>query len=1009
MISLVLAMVWARRSQALTLALLSLFAVAAAVAAPAYLRAVDLAVAAGQVRTAVADERGFEVTGLQNDRNTYELDPNAEPINFADIGTALVDLPGFDYVYAAEYPTIGIEPTVLVRSRFVYRQDVCPHVALVSGRCLIGEGEVIIGEQTARRLSLAAGDPITLTFATFSSDRRTPKFEASGAPKPLTVVGVYRPRDPGETYWGAHGYFTRDAGDRPGEPVFTNFNTMAAMDHGTTQVSIDGRARDEAMRVENLGALRTGLANLTATAGKLGQNVTIRTGIPRLLDRIDDGRVTARLIVPVVAVPLVLLACLSIYLAVGYGTEGRRPELAVVALRGARWWARWWLATGESLVAIVAGAIAGCLAGQLLVNAVAAGQFPGVGAAPGVSSLRYAPLAALAAVLAAVLAQRRQLLSPVAELLRRAPTVTAGVRALAFEGAVLVLAVVAVVQLLVTDGQLTGIGIFAPAFLALALALLAARAALPIITRFAVRALRRGRLGVALAGFQLSRRPGAARLFTLLVAAVAVAGYAACAVDVAAQGRVVASGLGNGADRVVAVETVSRAQLLTAVREIDPAGDFAMAAVQMSGGGPQEPPGLALDTSRLGQVAIWPADAPDPARLARELHPPAGAPVIFPGQDITLDVTAAGMTPNKPLRLSISLSSVTGLGEVAVQLGILADRAFTYQQRVPVCRDGCRLKGIQLSSAPGVSGITGQVIVRGLRIVNPRADAVPLAELRDVARWRVAEEGVTIAAAPDGLRIDVQAAAGLPGGAWVQPVDAPRPLPVGASDAAGLDFVTGFDGRPVPVTPVAELPAVPRIGTGAVLADLEYLDRISTDSGQSIAPQVWLSSRAPADVLDRLADAGLVVVEDVSAAQLRAQLDEQGPALGLWFYVLAGCLATALAAGALIMAAAVDRGRRVEDLSALRTQGLGRGPLSRATLWTYPVLVLAAVLAGLLIALILWQLTGWALPLAGLDPPPLPLPGRPRAPVVAGVGLAVLAVLAGVAFVTGRRTHKEIA
>ncbi len=192
MISLVLAMVWARRGQAVTLALLALFAVAAAVAAPAYLRAVDRAVAAGQVRTAVPDERGFEVSGLQNDRNSSELEPDGEAINFTDIGTALIGLPGFDYVYAAEYPTIGIEPTVLVRSRFVYRQDACPHLSMVGGRCLIGEGEVVIGEQTARRLSLAAGDPVTLTFATFSSDPQTPRFEAGGAPKPLTVVGVYR-------------------------------------------------------------------------------------------------------------------------------------------------------------------------------------------------------------------------------------------------------------------------------------------------------------------------------------------------------------------------------------------------------------------------------------------------------------------------------------------------------------------------------------------------------------------------------------------------------------------------------------------------------------------------------------------------------------------------------------------------------------------------------------------------------------------------------------------------
>jgi len=71
----------------------------------------------------------------------------------------------------------------------------------------------------------------------------------------------------------------------------------------------------------------------------------------------------------VIAVPLVLLTCFVIYLAVGYGTDTRRPELAVVALRGARWWERWWLATGESLVAILLGALLGCLAGQLLVDA----------------------------------------------------------------------------------------------------------------------------------------------------------------------------------------------------------------------------------------------------------------------------------------------------------------------------------------------------------------------------------------------------------------------------------------------------------------------------------------------------------------------------------------------------------------------------------------------------------------------------------------------------------------
>ena len=1007
MIALVLAMVWTRRGQAVTLALLSLFAVAAAVAAPAYMRAADRAVAAGQIATALPAERGITVRSLEDDRNGVTAPDNTGG-SFAGIAAALLELPGFTYVHAAEYDTIGIEPGPQVRTRFTYRQDACAHLVMVSGRCLIGEGDVVIGEQTARRLSLAAGAPITLTFAEFSKDPRTPRFEPFGAPKRLTVVGVYRVPDPAATYWGAHGYFARDAGDRAGEPVFASDATMTAMDHGLTRMSIDGVAGPGALDVDNLAALRAGLARATGSAGALGAAVRVDTAVPALLDRIEAGRAAARVIVPVVAVPLVLLACLSIYLAVGYGTEGRRPELAVVALRGERWWGRWWLATGESLVAIVAGAVAGCLAGQLLVDVAAATLLPGGGAGVGLGSLRYAPVAAGAALVAAVLAQRRQLLSPVAELLRRAPAPAAGVRGLAVEAAVLVLAVVCVVQLQLSGGELTGLGLLAPAFVALALAVLAARAALPVITRAAARALRRGRLGPALAGFQLTRRPGAARLLTLLVAAVAVAGYAACAVDVAARGRAVAATVGNGAPRVVTVTGVTRSALLQATRAVDPDGAYAMAVVRLPSGTIGAPSGLAVDSTRLAAVAAWPAGGPSAETVARRLHPAAPAPVVFGGQDLTVDVTAGGTVDRQPVRLGVAVSSVAGLGDTVVQLGTLRPGDGTYQLRTPVCREGCRLKGIQLAGPgqgsaldPGV-----EVTVRGLRTVNPRRVALEPAGIGEPGRWRPSG-GAVLAGGPDGLRVRVET--GLPGGAWIQPADTPSPLPVAASGVDLAGSLAGFDGRSTTVDAATVLPAVPRAGTGQVLADLEYLDRISTDTGQASEPQVWLGPRAPADVLERLTARGMVVTGDVTADQLGRQLDEQGPALALWFYALAGGLAVLLAAGALVLAAAVDRARRVEDLSALRAQGLGRGPLSRATLWTYPVLVLAAVVAGLLITLLLWWLTGWALPLAGLDPPPLPLPGRPRPVVLAGAGVLILAVLAGVAFAAGRRIHQDVA
>jgi len=1003
MIALVLAMVWNRRGQAVTLALLALFAVASAVAAPAYLRAADRAVAAGQVRTATAAERSLTIGSQQDDR----ADGGGGGARFSDFAATLASLPGFDYVYAAEYSTVGLEPDVHYRTRFVYRQDACAHLTLVSGRCLIAEGEVVLGERTMQRYRVAVGDTISLTFAKFSDNPHTPIFEASGAPKRLTVVGTYRVAHPEETYWGTHRYFAIDPGDRPGEPAFTDAGTLGAMDHGRTSMSIDGTAGPSVLAVDRLPALRSALGGVRKTATDLGANVTFTTSIPDLLDRIDAGRSAAHLIVPVLAVPLVLLACLSIFLAVGYGTEGRRPELAVVALRGARWGQRWWLATGENLVAIAIGAVLGCLAGQLLVNAVAAWRFPGVGADAGWSSLRFAPYAALAALIAAVLAERRQLLSPVAELLRRAPTVPGGARALAIEAAVALLAVVAGVQLRISYGALSGVGTFAAALIVLAAALLAARALLPVVTRSAGRALRRRRLGMALAGFQLSRRPGAARLFALLVAAVAVAGYAACAADVAGRGRVIQARLGTGAERVLSIEPVTRGQLLAAVRAADPAGRFAMAVVRQTHTGPGRPVGLAVDSTRLAATASWPAGAPEAAEVAKRLRPAAPAPVVIPGQDVTVDISTSALDPGKPVRLAVVLSSVTGRGDVVVQLGELHDGPYTYLQRVPVCQDGCRLNAFRLTTARGITALTGRVTFTGVRSVNPAQTAVQPGQLADAARWRADGLG-KLTTAPDGLQLDIDAGIGLTDGLLVEPVDTPYPIPVAEAGRSYAKSIDGLDGRAMPITRIAGLPALPAAGIPAVLYDLEYADRLSVDAAPATGEQVWLAANAPADILTRLDAHGLVITGDIRAEQIRRQLDQQGPALALWFYALAGCLAVALGAGALILAATVDRARRVEDLSALRAQGLSRAALRQATLWTYPVLVAIAVLAGVLIALLGWWLTGWALPLAGLHPPPLPLPAWPRAYVVAAVGLLVLVVLAAVAYLAGRRTLKEI-
>ncbi|NMO57371.1 ABC transporter permease [Actinoplanes sp. TBRC 11911] len=975
MIALVLAMVWNRRGQAVTLALLSLFGVAAAVAAPAYLRAADRAVAAGQVEVSTAGERSVTLSTVAQ--------PGADQVNLDSTGDALVALPGFDYVYATEFPVLGVRGTAISPDRFVYRQFACDHLRMTAGRCLLGEGDVVVGAATAKEQKLAPGDQVTVTFATFVSGPGGDYWKPDGTPKTLLVAGVYDVPQPNDVYWGSHGYFTLGA-----EPVFVANATFASTEHGRAGVTIDGYGSTSSLGVDKLPALRSGLTSLDEVAQLSGMQLT--TSLPALLARIDSGRQAAHRIVPVIAVCLVLLSCLTIFLAVGYGTEGRRPELAVVALRGARFGQRWWLATGESVVAIVAGAIAGCLAAQLLVNVFAAWRFPHVGADAGLGSLRWAPVAAGAAVLTALVAQRKQVATPVAELLRRAPVVPNSAVAIAFEVVFVVFAGVAAVQLGI-GRDLRGLGTFATALVLLALAMIVGRLLLPWAGPISRRALSRGRLALALAGFQLFRRPGAVRLFALLTAAVAVAGYASYAVDVGAAGRVEQSVLGTGAARVVTVSAVSRQGLLGAVRAVDPSGAYAMAAIRLPGTA-----GLAVDSTRLAAVAAWPSDGPSIASVAHALHPAPATGVLLPGPKALFDITTTGFAADKSVAATVFLSPVSGLADQIVPLGVLREGRHMYGRAdVPECAKGCLVNAFEVSSDPTVTDVAGHIVVHSLSGVS--LGALP---------WRTAAGG-RVRSGPDGLQMDVVSLNGLRG-MFAEPADVPLPVPVAAADRPSLLKMTGLDAVEMPVKVAARLPVVPGVGAPATLIDLDYADRMSTDGAQSEGAEVWLGPRSPADILDRLTAQRLVITGDTSAARVRQRLDDQGPALALWFYAMVAVLAVALAAGALILASAVDRARRVEDLTALRDQGLGRAVLRRATLWTYPVLVAMAVPAGVVIALLGWRITGWALPLAGIDPLPFPLSSWPRPSVVVVTAVAILLVLAFVAGLAGRRTLRLI-
>ncbi len=387
------------------------------------------------------------------------------------------------------------------------------------------------------------------------------------------------------------------------------------MDHGTTQMSIDGPAGPQALDVDHLGALRAGLAALTSDLGQARRRTSDPTPASRACSTgSTPAGSAARLIVPVLAgaagaarlpehLPGGRLRHRGPPARAGRGGAARRPLVGpLVAGHRARAWSPSWPARSPA-----------AWPGQLLVNVIAAGALPGRrrGARPGprCGTPRWPPRPRRspprAGPATAAAQPGRQAAAPRPGGDRAAP------RALRRRGRGAGAA---------RRGRRGPAGWSPaarspasapsrPAFLTLALALLAARAALPVDHPVRRRALRRGRLGVALAGFQLSRRPGAARLFTLLVAAVAVAGYAACAVDVAAQGRAVAVRArqrrrpgGHAWSRSAARSCSPRSARSTRTATSRWRPPSCPAAAR------SEPPGLALDTSR-----DWPRWRPGPA------------------------------------------------------------------------------------------------------------------------------------------------------------------------------------------------------------------------------------------------------------------------------------------------------------------------------------------------------------------------------------------------------------
>jgi hypothetical protein len=276
---------------------------------------------------------------------------------------------------------------------------------------------------------------------------------------------------------------------------------------------------------------------------------------------------------------------------------------------------------------------------------------------------------------------------------------------------------------------------------------------------------------------------------------------------------------------------------------------------------------------------------------------------------------------------------------------------------------------------------------------QPFTDVVP-AFTTD--QWR-ANDGAEVTAQDGGVHVVVPGAVIQPRPTVLMPASTPGDVPVlSAGPPPKSGEAEGVDGNVVAIRPIAQGQALPRIGTG-LLMDLGYAERLATARTDLDIAEVWLSPAAPADIEQRLAERGLVVIGRDSMAAAADRLDGRGPALAVWFHLLAGGVAVVLAACGMWLMAAVDRRRVLDDMVALRQQGLPARTGGSWVLWAYLPVAVAAVVTGLVAAVIAWAVVGGYVPYFVDDDFALAAPTWPRPIAIALPAVAVALLFTTVA------------
>jgi hypothetical protein len=909
------------------------------------------------------------------------------------------------------------------RGRLTWRDDYCAQLVLVEGRCPQGPNEVAASSADVETWEFELGTTLTAV----PSDN-----VADGGGK-LTVVGLYRPKEPRADYWFGQyptGHSRTPAEKDPGSSdyLFTDRTTFAQSDWAP-RLTADTRPIPGVARIKDLDRLHQATTTVNGNASERGLFAENTSGLASVVERVQRERDQATTIIPLVMVQVALFGVVVLALALAAVVDQRRPEIALARLRGSS--AR---RTARSLslelgLPVLTGTLAGGLAGFGLLLAVRATWLR---SGSPIELPWTVPAALVVAVVVALIVVQLQVRGvvrqPISSLLRR--VVPRRRRALGVvDLCIIVFAVAGLIAALTGAGR-GPLPVLTPALLALAVGLAFAHLLLPTAGLISRQAARRGQLGLALGALQVSRRPAVTRIVAAVAVAAALVAFAGQAASVSEHNRENRAGYESGAEAVLRMNALYLAEFTRAVDQIDPERRWLTPVVISRPASPDALKSMMVEPDSFRRIA-YRGDLLTDAEGWRTLKAPTGVqPIEFRSSQLTVTASTGPMkqvsaesangevpatAPPKSVILRANVVSLRNGGRFLVSFPPMPlSPGKSFELKAPVdCLGGCQLLQLGIGREPlDQAGVEGEVVISKISSTDRSTMAIGTAADWQPVRQAGSDQG-SIAAKPGGaLTIAVRS---LGNDQFLQYATVPTIFPALVTSEFPYNDATtspAIDGSPMPLAKLNQLLGpVNRYPDRTAVVDLETVRRLAGTVDESATDyEVWLNADGLANVdtiMAQLNKAGFAAELVDRRADRIASYGRSASALALQLTPVVGIAGWALAIVVLLLTVVTSWRSRAQDYASLRITGVPANTTGRAARWEQTGPVALAVLLGTVCGVAGAQVALPLIPLFADPDGPIPLELDTSWTVVLMLWLAGTAVLAAATLLLGTGVNRR--